>query len=141
MPVGAEFPRSARITRAAEFGEVFAGRVRISATRLSLRLKIRPEPDVGARLGMAISKRNAKTAVLRNRIKRLLRDRFRHLRQQLPAVDLVVQLRGPISMDRTTDLADEFSQLIQRGCKRLELPFPAAARPTEPADLSSKDAN
>ncbi len=141
MPVGAEFPRSARITRAAEFGQVFAGRVRLSADRLALRLRIRPEADVSARLGMAISKRNAKTAVLRNRIKRLLRNRFRILRHQLPTLDLVVQLRGPIKMDRTEGLANEFEQLIQRGCKRLDLPYPAHARPTEPAELSSKDAN
>lgn len=141
MPVGADFPRSARITRAAEFGLVFAGRVRLSADRLALRLRVRPETDVSSRLGMAISKRNAKHAVLRNRIKRLLRNRFRNLRHQLPTLDLVVQLRGPIKMDRTDGLADEFEQLIRRGCKRLDLPYPADARPPEPAELSSKDAN
>ena len=90
---------------------------------------------------MAISKRNARTAVLRNRIKRVLRDRFRRLRTQLPPIDLVVQLRGPISLGQTDDLAEEFSQLIGRGCRRLSLPYPDTALTSATADKSSKDAH
>lgn len=46
-----------------------------------------------ARLGLAISKRVSKRAVERNRIKRLLRESFRRIRHQLPAVDLMVMAR------------------------------------------------
>lgn len=46
-----------------------------------------------ARLGLAISKRVSKRAVERNRIKRLLRESFRRVRHQLPAVDLMVMAR------------------------------------------------
>ena len=50
--------------------------------------------DLGhARLGLAISKRVSKRAVERNRIKRLLRESFRRVRHQLPAVDLMVMAR------------------------------------------------
>jgi len=41
---------------------------------------------------MAISKRHARTAVERSRVKRLVRETFRQQRATLPAVDVVVML-------------------------------------------------
>ena len=52
-------------------------------------------PDGGARLGLMIPKRLAKRAVLRNLIKRLAREAFRHSRSRLPAVDVVLRLVKP----------------------------------------------
>jgi len=43
---------------------------------------------------MAISKRHARTAVERSRVKRLVRETFRQQRATLPVVDVVVMLRG-----------------------------------------------
>ena len=43
---------------------------------------------------MAISKRHARTAVERSRVKRLVRETFRQQRARLPAVDVVVMLRS-----------------------------------------------
>jgi ribonuclease P protein component len=45
-----------------------------------------------ARLGLIIGKRQARRAIERNRIKRALRESFRHQRQALIGVDVVVQL-------------------------------------------------
>jgi ribonuclease P protein component len=42
---------------------------------------------------MAISRRHARTAVERNRIKRLVRESFRQRRRELPPLDIVVMLR------------------------------------------------
>jgi len=54
-----------------------------------------PRPDGGpARLGMAIARRHARTAVERNRIKRLVRESFRTRRAELPPLDIVVMLRA-----------------------------------------------
>ncbi len=51
--------------------------------------------DAGsARLGMAISRRHARTAVERNRIKRLVRESFRRRRAALPPLDIVVMLKA-----------------------------------------------
>lgn len=50
--------------------------------------------DGDARVGMAISRRHARTAVERNRIKRLVREAFRRHRPELPGLDLVVMLRA-----------------------------------------------
>jgi ribonuclease P protein component len=49
-----------------------------------------------ARLGLIIGKRQAKRAVDRNRIKRILRETFRTHYDVLPPFDIVVQLAEPI---------------------------------------------
>lgn len=46
------------------------------------------------RLGLAISKRRTPRAVDRNRIKRIVRESFRHHAASLPAVDIVVLARS-----------------------------------------------
>jgi len=48
-----------------------------------------------ARLGLAISKKQASRAVDRNRLKRLIRESFRHHRKELAGLDLVVMARRP----------------------------------------------
>lgn len=45
-----------------------------------------------ARIGLVVPKRLAKRSVLRNRIKRLAREVFRHRRVDLPVFDLVLKL-------------------------------------------------
>jgi len=48
------------------------------------------------RMGLALSKKRIKTSVARNRLKRLIRDSFRHHQQSLPNIDIVI-----ISQTRT----------------------------------------
>ncbi|HWE36125.1 MAG TPA: ribonuclease P protein component [Isosphaeraceae bacterium] len=49
-----------------------------------------------ARLGLSVSKKKLKTAVARNRFKRLVREAFRRNKAELPTgIDLVVVPRGP----------------------------------------------
>jgi ribonuclease P protein component len=50
-----------------------------------------------ARLGLAVSRRQAPTAVERNRIKRIVRESFRRSAEALAAVDIVILLRVPTS--------------------------------------------
>ena len=51
--------------------------------------------DMGwARLGLVIPKRQVRLAVHRNRLKRWIRESFRHHQQQLPAADIVVRVHG-----------------------------------------------
>jgi ribonuclease P protein component len=47
-----------------------------------------------ARLGLAVGVKAAVNSVGRNRIKRLVRESFRHRQQALPAVDVVVNARA-----------------------------------------------
>ena len=56
------------------------------------------------RLGLAISRKVARTAVARNRIKRVSRESFRHWQTRLGPLDIVVLGRNGVSACPTRDL-------------------------------------
>ncbi len=87
----AGLPRQARLCRAGDFAALRQASGRFGGRCFSVRY--RPNALGHARLGLAISKRVSKRAVDRNRIKRLVRESFRRVRHQIPAVDLVVMAR------------------------------------------------
>ena len=84
-------PRTARLLRPADFAAL-----RGCSQRLSTRnfvAEYRPTPEGGARLGMAVSRRVSKRAVVRNRIRRTIRESFRLHRASLPGVDVLLIAR------------------------------------------------
>jgi len=81
----------------------------------------RPNVYGYARLGLAVGVRAAGNAVRRNRVKRLIRDSFRHHHQELPSVDIVVNARAaagkaPGSEIRAS-LATHWDRIVRR-CAR-----------------------
>ena len=50
----------------------------------------RPNGTTEPQLGLAIGKKNCRAAVGRNRLKRIIRESFRHNRAQLGGVDIIV---------------------------------------------------
>lgn len=83
-------PRSAKLTRASEFQQAFKNR-RVISDRY---FRLFTVPGEHPRLGMVVSKRVSPKAVVRNRVRRLIRESFRRARPRLPALDIVVQARG-----------------------------------------------
>nr|WP_246237862.1 ribonuclease P protein component [Caldichromatium japonicum] len=77
-----------RLTKAREFQQVFAEGRR--AYCKGFVVIFRANGLGHARLGLAISRKCARRAVKRNRLKRLVRESFRRARCGLPAVDIVV---------------------------------------------------
>ena len=86
-PSGEGFTPEQRLHTAAEFGRVFAEPAR--STDRFFTILGRPGGRAVARLGLTISRRAAKRAVDRNRLKRLARESFR-LQRKLPPWDFVV---------------------------------------------------
>ena len=83
------FPREARLLKPAEFKRVFQ-QAEVSSDRLFRVLARKREGQSaqsrsyegsGMRLGMAVSRKVDSRAVVRNRIKRIIRESFRHERQ------------------------------------------------------------
>ncbi len=72
-----------------------------------------------SRLGVIIAKKNIRLAVNRNRIKRLLRESFRHQTQFPISVDLVVMARSGINDLSNTELRQLLECQWQRLIKRL----------------------
>jgi ribonuclease P protein component len=86
------FPKSHHLRSRLEFSAVFDGKVR--EARGPLMVYARPNDLCHPRLGLSTS-RKVGTAVRRNRIRRLLREAFRHLQHDLPAgYDIVIVVRA-----------------------------------------------
>lgn len=99
-----------RLHQAAEFSTVFSYRKVVRGAFFDLHWRpLAPEAVAAtedaretvdatpARLGLVVPKRLARRAVLRNRIKRLARETFRHRRDSLGGFDLVLKLgRKPL---------------------------------------------
>ena len=73
-----------------------------------------------ARLGLVVGKKAIARASARNRIKRVIRDRFRLQRSQLVAVDVVFRVVGPIPRADLHKLLDRLlAELdLEAGCNR-----------------------
>ncbi len=57
---------------------------------------VRSRPGTNSRLGFAVARKQIQKAVLRNRIKRVIRESFRINQHRLPDRDMVIIVRRPI---------------------------------------------
>lgn len=109
--VSARFPPAARVRAKVEFDRVFADGRRHAEPLLALH---RLDDGLPARLGLAVSRKVDPHAVGRNRIKRVLRDRFRRLRPSLGAGAYVVVARSAARQADNATLREAFQRLLQR---------------------------
>ena len=88
------FPRTARILRSADFRTVYDNGTRVSSPMFAaFCLERTSDPEGGARLGLTVP-RALGGAVIRNRIKRRLREAFRQHRSEFgPGWDVVLNPR------------------------------------------------
>ena len=84
----ARLQKRARLLKASEFNRVFDKATRSSDQYFTVLARLN-ENDY-PRLGLAISKKRAKLAVTRNRLKRLIRESFRLKQHELCCADYVV---------------------------------------------------
>ena len=87
------YPRDARLLKASEFRAVFRTGRRARSGPLHARL--RRNGRQRGRLGLAVSRRAARNAVIRNRVRRQLRESFRVNQRRLAGLDIVVSLSRP----------------------------------------------
>ncbi|NWG30439.1 MAG: ribonuclease P protein component [Rhodocyclaceae bacterium] len=106
------FGRAFRLLRPQEFAAVFSARRTSRGTRFVLHYKENGLPH--PRLGLVIPKKLARTAVLRNAIKRQAREAFRLNRPGLPAFDLVLRLVQPVTLGEKSDWRVEIGELFGR---------------------------
>lgn len=107
---GYTFPRHTRLLSSRDFKAVF----RDNSNRLSDQnwtLLVRQNTFSYARLGMAISKRVLSRAVDRNRIKRIIRESFRHHQKGLCSLDIVVMCKSDVKKLANMELLESLNGL------------------------------
>lgn len=116
------YGRQRRLLAAAQFTAVFSARRTIRGTRFVLHyLPGNDEMPAGPRLGLVIPKKQARSAVLRNAIKRQAREVFRHRCHELPALDIILRLAQPVVSHQKPERAAwrvEIDALLDQACRK-----------------------
>jgi ribonuclease P protein component len=107
------FPRQARLTQPAEYRRVF-DHCHCKASNRWMTVLATPNSRNMPRLGLVISRKAAGNAVARNRIKRQVRESFRHWQTQLGSLDIVVIGRAGISKQANRILAQALEAIWKR---------------------------
>jgi ribonuclease P protein component len=110
-----DFPRACRLVRRSEFEAVYReGRRRSNQPFVVF---IRPNGRAISRFGTSVKKAQG-GAVLRNRIRRRIREIVRLHRQEIaPGWDIVIHPRSSVANGRFSSLAAELLQLLPRTTK------------------------
>lgn len=123
------FPRSSRLLTPRDYSEVFSA-VQVRVPHKHFLILAKPNTLGYARIGLVFSKKNLKHAVQRNRVKRRVRETFRH-QPDLPPLDIVVLSRQGLANVESPDLnlmlADLWQRLIRKA-RQTHLP----GQPTVP---------
>lgn len=133
MP-GYSFSKELRLLQAKDYKSVF-DHAPLKVSNKTVLFLARPNGENRARLGLVIAKKNVRTAVQRNRIKRIIRETFRHHQLILGGscgkvdnnqdsnhpkggIDIVVLARRGLDQLDNQILAEQFTQLWKRLSKK-----------------------
>jgi ribonuclease P protein component len=110
--VALRYPRTARLLKPGDFAALRKNAKRIHGVALQIEYRFTDAPT--ARLGMAVSRRVSKLAVVRNRIRRTVRESFRLHYASLPSCDILVVARTVASTHSNQTLRDELDGLWRK---------------------------
>lgn len=119
-----DFSREKRLLTPRQFKSVFdspSGKAPGKNVLLLARMNDLDHP----RLGLVIGKKSVKLSVERNRLKRLIRDSFRHNQDLLGGLDIVVVARKGLGDLENPELHEQFGKLWKRLARQRPGPEPA----------------
>lgn len=112
------FPRELRLLTPSQFSRIFDHPVKAVSDHLTLLAKFNDTDH--PRLGLTIAKKKEKTAVGRNRVKRIIRDSFRLNQHNMPNIDIVVIARNDIGSATNQQLQKQLTKLWKKISQRCE---------------------
>jgi ribonuclease P protein component len=104
-----DFSRKKRLVTKAEYDSVFNQAKKVNQTHLLALYK--KNTIHSPRLGVIVSKKNAKHAVTRNQVKRIVRESFRVRQDQFSGIDIIVLARKSCSTLNKIELREAIDQL------------------------------
>jgi len=112
------FSGNDRLRKRSEFEECYASGVRVSGRHLQLFLLARRDAEK-SRIGISVGRRSG-GSVVRNRLRRRVREIFRRGRRDLPAgLQIVVNIKPSAATAEFSALAEDYSSALTRGLSRL----------------------
>lgn len=106
------YPRTARLLKPGDFAALRKNAKRIHGAAFQIDYRLTDAPT--ARLGMAVSRRISKLAVVRNRIRRTVRESFRLNYARLPSCDILVVARTAASAHTRQTLREEIEGIWRK---------------------------
>lgn len=123
LSTAGRFPREARVRLRSEYQRIHREGARVHTTHFTIVARPTLAAD-GARFGCAVS-RKVGNAVVRNRLRRMLKEMFRRSRSSLPAVDFVFIAKPEaraLASERLDTLAAELLDAIELAGRRAFAP-------------------
>lgn len=115
------FGKRKRLLNAADYSRVFDDTT-ARASHRHLLLLARPNQQHGHRLGLVVAKKNVRLAAQRNRVKRIVREVFRHQSVTDPALDVVFLARRGIDRLDNAQLSSILREQWQHLATRVSIP-------------------
>ena len=106
------FSRYNRLTNPSDFRKVFASSKRVAGSDFII-LSRQNGLDT-ARLGIVISRKSVRFASTRNKLKRLIREKFRRHKAELKGLDLVVIAKKSIKTGNHSIIVKSLSESLEK---------------------------
>jgi ribonuclease P protein component len=106
------YPPGARLRAPADFAALRRDAKRVSSRFFHAQYRLTESAE--SRLGMAVSRRVSKRAVVRNRIRRTIRESFRLCRSSLPRCDVLVIARAEAAAQSRSNLRVDLDLIWSR---------------------------
>ena len=132
---GASFPRAARVLESDDFARALKTRAQRGRFLWVYKRRVEPQvQDARPQLGLMIGKRNARTAVLRNAVKRRIREQFRLRQNALQPSQYIVRLSLSITTKDVAAVIAEWTAALDRYIAKSTA---VAASATQPPSATS----
>ncbi len=112
------FPRELRLVTPSHYSRIFNQPIKAVSDHFTILAKFNELPH--ARVGLIVAKKKEKTAVGRNRIKRITRESFRLNQHEFPNIDIVVIARDGIGNIDNEKLNKQLKKLWKKIALRCE---------------------
>ena len=113
------FGKNSRLLTAGEFKAVF-DQASLKVSVKFILFLARPNGLSHSRLGMIVAKKNIRKAVQRNRVKRIVRESFRHQKKYAPNIDVIFLARKGLDQLDNQSMHQELDELWNRINKKVQ---------------------